>query len=193
MSSVLEPGHASDHAPTGLAASRFDQAQGGAIISPCGTYRYRLERHWPKGADLYGQTTVIMVNPSTADAEQNDATIRKLIGFGQHKWANIVVGNLFAYRATDVRELANATDPIGPENDEHLRAMIGEAYRLIFAWGPTAKLPKRLRTRWRAIWNVAQELGKEPLSIGKPAKDGHPCHPLMLPYSTQLQPWKPAL
>jgi hypothetical protein len=92
-----------------------------------------------------------------------------------------------------VRELAGAADPIGPENDDYLRAMIGEAYRLIFAWGPASKLPKRLRTRWRAIWGMAMEAGKEPLCIGRPAKDGHPCHPLMLPYSSDLRPWKPAL
>jgi hypothetical protein len=164
-----------------------------AIISPCGTYRYRLERHWPEGAEHYGQTTVIMVNPSTADATENDHTIRKLIGFGAHRWANIVVGNLFAFRATDVRELEAALDPIGPENDDHLRTMIGEAYRLIFAWGPASKLPKRLRTRWRTVWDMAQDAGKEPLGIGKPAKDGHPRHPLMLAYSETLRPWRPAL
>lgn len=162
-----------------------------AIISPCGKYRYRLERRWPEGAELYGQTTVIMVNPSTADAENNDATIRKLLGFGGGRWANIVVGNLFAYRATDVRELAQVPDPIGPENDEHLRQMIGEAFRLIFAWGPTTKLPKRIRDRWKDIYIMADQQGKVPLSIGAPAKDGHPCHPLMLPYSRELQPWSP--
>lgn len=163
-----------------------------AVISDCGTYRYRLDRElWGNGG--CGQTTVIMVNPSTADAEKDDATIRKLLGFGGRRWAHIVVGNLFAYRATDVRELATAADPIGPENDAHLRQMIGEAFRLIFAWGPTSKLPKRLRTRWRAVHEMALRAGKEPLSIGKPAKDGHPCHPLMLPYSLELQPWSPPL
>jgi hypothetical protein len=74
-----------------------------AVISPCGAYRYRLER-----PDVFGDfsTAVIMVNPSTADATENDATIRKLIGFrNHHSWGHIIVGNLFAYRATDVREL----------------------------------------------------------------------------------------
>lgn len=163
-----------------------------AVISPCGQYRYRLERSWDvPAASSYGQTTVIMVNPSTADATANDATIRKLIGFGGGRWANIVVGNLFAYRATDVRELAKVADPIGPENDDHLRRMIGEAFRLIFAWGPTSKLPPRLRDRWRTIDDMARKLGKEPLSIGPPAKDGQPCHPLMLPYSSPLTRWAP--
>ena len=67
---------------------------GDAIISPCGTYRYRLDR-----PDVFGDlnTAVIMVNPSTADATNDDATIRKLIGFRDRKaWGNLIVGNLFA-------------------------------------------------------------------------------------------------
>lgn len=161
-----------------------------AVISDCGRYRYRLERRWDTpSADSYGQTTIIMVNPSTADGENDDATIRKLLGFAGGKWANIVVGNLFAFRATDVRALRSAADPIGPDNDEHLRTMFDESFRLIFAWGPPAKLPKALRERWKFVDDLARRCGKLPHSIGAPAKCGHPCHPLMLPYSRELQPW----
>jgi hypothetical protein len=135
-----------------------------------------------------------MVNPSTADAVENDATIRKLLGFGRHyDWGSIVVGNLFAYRSKDVRELATCADPVGPENDLHLLDMMREADRLVVAWGPAAKLPKRLRTRFRRILEMASLVSRQPMSIGAPAKDGHPCHPLLLPYSLELQPWKPAL
>lgn len=161
-----------------------------AIISDCGRYRYRLERDGLGD----GQTTVIMVNPSTADAERDDATIRKLRGFGErYRWGKIVVGNLFAYRATDVRELRSAPDPVGPENDSHLMDMLREADRFVVAWGPAAKLPKRLRTRFRRVLEIGAFVSRQPLSIGKPAKDGHPCHPLMLPYSLELQPWSPPL
>lgn len=78
-----------------------------AIISACGRYRYRLER---PGTGP-GATAIIMVNPSTADAELDDATIRKLRGFGaRNGWGRLIVGNLFAYRAPDRlrSELANA-------------------------------------------------------------------------------------
>lgn len=157
-----------------------------AILSPCGLYRYRLEREG-RGD---GATAIIMVNPSTADAEADDATIRKLRGFGErYGWGRIMVGNLFAFRATDVRELAGAADPVGPDNDYHLRNIIGDAQRVVVAWGASAKLPKALRGRWREITGIAQPLGKPLLSIGAPAKDGHPCHPLMLPYERRLQPW----
>ena len=159
-----------------------------AVISPCGRYRYRLER-----PDVFGDfsTAVIMVNPSTADAVENDATIRKLLGFrNTWGWGHLIVGNLFAYRSKDVRELAAADDPVGPDNDYHLRAIIGDAQQVVVAWGASAKLPPSLRDRWKAITNIAQPLGKPLLSIGDPAQDGHPCHPLMLPYTRKLQRWQ---
>lgn len=157
-----------------------------AIISDCGLYRYRLERQ----SVGEGQTTVIMVNPSTADATVNDATIRKLLGFGSRKgWGRIVVGNLFAYRATDVRELKAAYDPVGPDNDGHLLDMLREADRVVVAWGPVAKQPKHLRSRYRRVREMATMVSRPLYSIGAPAKDGHPCHPLMLPYTHELQPW----
>lgn len=159
-----------------------------AIISDCGKYRYRLERDGPGE----GQTAVIMVNPSTADAENDDATIRKLRGFGErYSWGRIVVGNLFAYRATDVRELARAFDPVGPDNDGHLLDILRESGRFIVAWGPASKLPKHLRRRYHRVLEIARMVSRRPVCIGAPAKDGHPCHPLMLPYSRELQPWHP--
>lgn len=157
-----------------------------AIISPCGKYRYRLERDSPGE----GKTLVIMVNPSTADASQDDATIRKLKGFGErNRWGRIMVGNLFAYRATDVRELAVAGDPIGPDNDAHLWDMAASANQIIFAWGPAAKLPSRLRHRWRKVAEMVEGLGHRAYCIGT-AKCGHPRHPLMLAYAERVRPWE---
>ncbi len=156
-----------------------------AIISDCGLYRYRLERDGPGE----GSTAIIMVNPSTADAEQDDATIRKLRGFGaRHGWGRIIVGNLFAYRATDVRELGKVADPVGPDNDNHLAAMLAEASRVILAWGPVTKQPRGLRGRFRVVLGMLHSV---PHSIGAPAKCGHPRHPLMLAYAEPLMPCHP--
>lgn len=131
-----------------------------------------------------------MVNPSTADAELDDATIRKLKGFGdRHLWGRIIVGNLFAYRATDVRELGKVPDPIGPDNDDHLRQIMFDADRVIVAWGPVSKQPKYQRGRWQDFRSIARRFDMPMFAIGAPAKCGHPKHPLMLGYDNPLVPW----
>lgn len=158
-----------------------------ATLSTCERYRYRLTRQCPGD----GATLVIMVNPSTADAHRDDATIRKLLGFGQrHDWGLMMVGNLFAFRATNVRDLASARDPVGPDNDRHLADMAAQADRLVFAWGPVAKVPRSHRDRWWRIIDL-MPTGLEPVSIGPVTKCGHPRHPLMLAYSEPLTPWSP--
>jgi hypothetical protein len=158
-----------------------------AIISPCGLYRYRLERHGLAGA---GAVAWIMVNPSTADATQDDATIRKVIGFTERMGGGFaIVGNKFAYRATDVRELRTAADPRGPENDAHLEAIMREAPVVIAAWGPLAKLPDHLRRRWRTVCGIADRAGVKLMCFGT-AQDGQPRHPLMLAYDTPLVEWR---
>lgn len=158
-----------------------------AAISDCDRYRYRLDRFASPHATI---TAIIMVNPSTADAMKNDATIRKLIGFGERReWGHLVIGNLFAYRATDVRELGNVPDPIGPENDDYLIRILAECDQVICAWGPIKKQPLLRRSRFLDVIGMIDGTGLKPLSIGPPAQCGHPKHPLMLPYSSPIMPW----
>jgi hypothetical protein len=134
---------------------------------------------------------IIGVNPSTADADTDDQTIRKDMGFGRRLgWRKIIKGNKFAFRATDVKALRTAPDPIGPENDAHLAQIMRDADIVIAAWGPLAKLPVRLRSRWRAVVKIARSAGKPMYCFGR-ANDDHPRHTLMLPYDTPLTQWTP--
>lgn len=160
-----------------------------AITSCCGLYRYRLERDL--GGLLAGPTVAwIMVNPSTADADADDPTIRKVIGFSRRLGAGrIVVGNLFAFRATDVRALRDARDPVGPCGGPHMRMIVRGADTVIVAWGAGAKLPERLRHRWREVARVA-EAHAIPLWCLGTAQDGHPLHPLTLGYGRPLIRWQ---
>lgn len=158
-----------------------------AVISGCGRYRYRLERSTVGG----GSTAVLMVNPSTADASVDDATIRKLLGFGsRHRWGRLIVGNLFAYRATDVRELGHCSDPIGPENDDHLIQILADCDQVICAWGPLAKQPKHFRNRFLHVLTLINGSGLDPYHIGHLTKCGHPRHPLMLAYDSPISMWE---
>lgn len=159
-----------------------------AVISDCGVYRYRLDRDLET---LTGKhATVVMVNPSTADGETDDATIRKLIGFaGVNDWRRITVVNKFAYRATDIKALRTAHDPEGPYNYDYLRRAIVQSDLTVVAWGPLAKLPQNLRHYWRQVWGIARDTNRTLHCLGV-AQDGHPKHPLMLPYVSPLIEWR---
>lgn len=151
-------------------------------------FRWRLDRDVeavPAGI----VAALIGVNPSTAGAEKNDQTIRKDLGFAKvHGWRRIIKVNKFAFRATDVRELAAAFDPIGPDNDDHLRQAFADADVLVPCWGPLSKLPKRLRRRYIEVCRMMEATGKPIMCLGT-AKDGQPLHTLTLAYATPLVDW----
>ena len=154
-----------------------------AVISECGKYRYRLERSIAESGPVYA---FFGVNPSTADAELDDATVRKWKGFVS-RWggSRFIVGNVFAYRATDVRELARVHDPIGRQCNDHIRDMIGEADILVPCWGNVTKVPRDIRPNFRWLLRKLHDSGKPVMSFGL-SKEGHPMHPLMLGYETKL-------
>ena len=104
-----------------------------AIISNDGLYRYRLERTWDLGKP---KCLYVMLNPSDADDKIDDRTIKACIRFAQDwGYGGLMVGNLFAYRSPYPRKLKTVDDPIGPENDLYLAAMLSEADKVIAAWG----------------------------------------------------------
>jgi hypothetical protein len=158
-----------------------------AVFSPCARYRYRLER----SIDRLGPVAaVIMINPSTADAEADDATVRRVVGFAaKFGWSRVIVGNLFAFRATDVRVLGVVDDPVGPDNFGHLGRIVDDTDLVLVAWGSLAKLPPSLRGQWRTFHAAAVVRGL-PLHCLGVTSDGHPRHPLMLSYRSELVNWQ---
>ena len=103
-----------------------------AVLSECGSYRYALTREWADGKCV----AWLMLNPSTADADIDDPTIRRCIGFArQWGYGRLVVVNLFALRATDPRVLVRNADPVGSKNDFYIAKAMKEAQEVICAWG----------------------------------------------------------
>jgi hypothetical protein len=147
-----------------------------AVLSECGTYRYRLLRIWDVTRPM---CVFVMLNPSTADASQDDPTIRKCVGFAR-RWGcgGIEVVNLFALRATDPREIRRHADPIGPDNDRHIREAVTRPGAIVcLAWGTHGRTYNR-------AWNVWQDIigyGVATRDLGL-TKCGQPRHPLMQPY-----------
>lgn len=159
---------------------------GGAVFSECGLYRYRLEREidqpGPVGAFLW-------VNPSVAGAANDDPSSRKGFGFAQRLgWSRYLLGNPFAFIATDIKNLGKARDPIGPDNDRHIEQIMRDAETVVVGWGSLSKLPDSLRGRWKDIVRIADRVGHKLHCIGT-CDDGHPRHPLMTSYSTPMTEW----
>lgn len=154
----------------------------GAEISPCGKYRYTLWRSWAPITGLSKLMVFVMLNPSTADGETDDNTIRKCIHFAQReKFDHMMVVNLYAFRSTDPNKLwgMGAEEVRGPDNFCHVRAAIASSDRVVCAWGNPGGAK-----RWRLI-------GDGPLWCLGTNKDGSPKHPLYLAKNTPMVPWTP--
>lgn len=155
-----------------------------AVISDCGRYRYTLEREWMTGQ---GRCLFLMLNPSTADARDDDPTIRRCIGFAQ-RWGHrtLAVGNLFAYRATDPAALSTVPPhvAVGPRNDEWLRWLAVRSALIVVAWGAHAAAGERAR---EVLGDLLAD--REVFCLGTTAS-GAPRHPLYVKGDTELE-WFP--
>ena len=144
----------------------------GALLSEDNKYRYQLSRIWNKDKNLL---LFIMNNPSKADEDIDDPTIRKIINYAKlWGYGGILVGNLYAYRSSCPKVLKNINDPIGPDNIKNIKILITLADKVIYAWGFNQKEPK-----WLC------ELVDIPYCIDI-SKKGNPKHPLYL--KNDLQP-----
>ena len=161
----------------------------GATFSECKGYRYTLWRRWARDPmDVW-----LMLNPSTADAVQNDPTVERCERRSRTMGAGgIIVLNVFAWRSTDPRGLRRVADPEGPLNRAVIRDVClgasqhGAIARVICAWGGHGK------DRGMELALFLHKSGV-PLAALKLSKDGTPCHPLYLPYELQPRLWVPGL
>ena len=147
-------------------------------------YRYRLTRLWDATRP---SILFVMMNPSVADLDQDDRTVRRASSFAQTwNYGQLLVGNVFAYRCTDQKRLLETPDPVGPENDAHLLAMAAESAKIIFAYG---KPHVSLRSRGGEVATLFRAHGHK-LHILRLSQDGTPVHPLYLPGNLKPTLWK---
>lgn len=152
-----------------------------AVISDDGLHRYRLDRRWASGPTV----AWIMLNPSTADGEADDATLKRVTAFSR-SWGfgALRVVNLYAYRATEPADLWKAPDPVGPDNDRHITRAVSRV-EIVAAWGANARAHR--------VAAVLEVLAKAPgagrvhaLAV---TKAGQPRHPLYLRGNLVMQRW----
>jgi hypothetical protein len=105
--------------------------ENGAIIE--GAYRYLLWRTWDVSLP---SALWILLNPSMADERIDDRTLRRCKAFtASWRFGGLEIVNLFALRTPYPRDLYQATDPVGEENDRHIIAAARRATYIILAWG----------------------------------------------------------
>jgi hypothetical protein len=163
-----------------------------AKLSDDGVYRYvltRTEVRWEPPTPL---ALFIMLNPSTADAKVDDATIRRCTGFAR-RWGcgGLAVLNLFALRSTSPAALATAVDPVGPDNDRTIAGYLWHTADVpsifapvVVAWGRHGTL----HDRDLVIDDMIRRAGHKPMCLSR-NNDGTPGHPLRLPNSAPLRPY----
>jgi hypothetical protein len=151
-----------------------------AIISDDGKYRFSLTRRW--GSEEDGFVVWVMLNPSTADASQNDATIRRCMRFAKDwGYGGIEVVNLYAYRSRDPSVLSSMPreEAVGGGNNGAIFGACTRVFKapkgmVVAGWGARAIDPVRIREvrGILAIFPAVHCLGT--------TVSGSPRHPLMV-------------
>jgi hypothetical protein len=168
-----------------------------ATFSGDGRYRYRLGRQWGLGNR---RLPWLMLNPSTADAERDDPTIRRVIAFSR-AWGYDAcdVVNLCAFRSTNPAGLRHANNPTGPRNAAAIKSVVGDsgasgATEIVVAWGcdgntllrsldRVGHLVRDIAAVANAAWAAA---GLAPVQLGQ-TMAGAPRHPLYVRAATEPQ------
>lgn len=151
-----------------------------------GEYRYQLWRTWDW---KFKPVVFVMLNPSTADATEDDPTIRRCVAYAK-AWGRggLVVANVFALRATNPSELERHENPVGPLNNDALRYTAGLSDLVVCAWG--SKIPSAWGGQADFTWGLLKGAGAEPQML-RLNQDGQPAHPLYLPRGLTPQPYRP--
>lgn len=178
-----------------------DGVIGRAQFSENRTRRFILTRRWAHAfADVVEGVmplTWVMLNPSTAGADTDDATIRKCVGYAK-RWGygGIRVLNLFDRIATDPKGLITDPLPCSPTNErtweQWLLPWNGVEWTAVEAkpdvvvgWGDHGVIGNR--DQWAARMFV--RAGIEPTCLGV-TKAGQPLHPGRTSYALERVPWK---
>ena len=154
------------------------------IFSEDRRHRYTLRHVWD---ERLPPAMVIGLNPSTADEQKLDPTLRRVRGLLKADgFGSFVMTNLFAFRATDPKSMMCTDDRIGPANDSILRSVASEVLlaqgRIIAAWGIHGSWKDRDK-------EVVRLLSPAELWVWELTDAGQPRHPLYLPGGTKLVKW----
>jgi len=170
-----------------------------AEFGPLGdhTYRYKLGRDWSDEAYMFDpiepssrvaqRVLFIMLNPSTADAQQNDPTVAKCIRVARRLgYCALEVRNIFAIRGSDPAIIKRVDDPIGRENDQAIRDCVADPSisTVVAAWGNHGGYLDRASHIVRMLSEIQKPVYCFAISL-----QGQPVHPLYQREDRELKLW----
>jgi len=133
------------------------------------------------------------LNPSRANAERPDPTLRKVIGFADRNgFDGFVMMNLYAARATFPADLPLVPSPkYHQQNLQAIRQLIAQQEKACFlaCWGDNILIRPYLMAFLEDIYLLCQGQGEEWLQIGSPTRKGHPRHPALTAYALGFRPF----
>lgn len=149
-----------------------------AIFSKCKNYRYTLWRWWDPEKEYL---MVIGLNPSTADATNDDPTIRRCVRFAKDwNFGGLCMTNLFALRATNPKVMLKHSEPIGVDNNGWLQYIGRSAGMILAAWGSHGDYLSRNKIIRKMMYDL--DLRLYCLGI---TKSRAPRHPLYIKANTK--------
>jgi len=158
----------------------YDYVSKGADFSPDKIYRYSLWRIWDANKPF---VLFIGLNPSTADENEDDPTIRRCINFARSwGYGGLYMANLFALRATDPEEMKSHERPVGEDNDKVLMELAKKAGLIVCAWGTHG-------THLSQENHVYELLKTYNLMCLGTTNNGHPRHPLYVKSDMEPMPY----
>ncbi|MCG8406707.1 MAG: DUF1643 domain-containing protein [Phycisphaerales bacterium] len=161
----------------------FEDIERTAWLSSCGRYRHALGRHWDQGL---GYALFIGLNPSTADGQSDDPTIRRCMRFARDwGFGGLEMCNLFDWRATDPKRLPRKQIAVSDKNDPAMGCRAMKAGIVIACWGHVPWARKRIdEVQTERFAAFQRETGNRVHCLGL-TKSGFPRHPLFVRADTK--------
>ncbi|MFL8710898.1 DUF1643 domain-containing protein [Clostridioides sp. GD02377] len=146
--------------------------------------RFLLQIPYNKNKIYNKKVTIIMKNPSYANANRSDKTTNKVISYIYDKFKDVGVlsiVNLFTIITPKSDELKNFIEYNNSvswkRNKEIIKNECSNSNYIIFAWGDEV-VPEH-RDRENEVLKIVKELKKQPYCINTLTKKGFPRHPLI--------------
>lgn len=166
-------------------ADHISLAGRSAILSPCGAYRYYLHRFRIDIVRPRHTATFLLLNPSTADARVDDATVRKCWRYAM-SWGmtDMVFVNTNPFRSRDPKHVPSTLpNAVKRRNEDHIEEAARHSDVFVGAWSSNA-WPMLVAGALVAVKRAGKTVYALDVAIS-----GAPKHPLYLPGDLRPVPW----